>query len=136
MNEIESLSSLALEFQRLVSPLDVENYYKHFHTTPTNDGSPHVEFENGKFHFVITERGIESKRIKHLSGNDVLYLLLDGVTRHMAIMYELRNRTPKPDGRSVWFPYQEELMSKLNPLWGEKLKAEHESILLEHPFRL
>ena len=135
MNETASLVSLANEFRRLAAPLDVESYYKSFHTSPTNDGSPHIEYIDGKFHFVVTERGTEFERITNLSTGDVLYLLFDGITQHMATTYELQNRKQGIDGRSVWFPYQENLMSELNPVWGKKLKAEHESILVEHPFR-
>ena len=135
MNGTVSLVSLANEFRRLVAPLNVESYYKSFHTSPTHDGSPHIEFVDGKFHFVVTERGTEFERITNLSTDDVLYLLFDGITQHMATTYELQNRKQGIDGRSVWFPYQEDLMRKLNPEWGEKLKAKHERILLEHPFR-
>lgn len=135
MNEIASLSSLANEFQRLVSTLDVDSGFKYFRTMPQHDGSPHVEFVNGKFHFVVTERGTEFERIKDLSAGDVLYLLFDGITQHMATRYELQNRKQGIDGRSVWFPYHEDLMRKLNPVWGERLKAEHERILAEHPLR-
>jgi hypothetical protein len=135
VNEIVSLSSLADEFQRLVNPLDVDSGFKSFRTMPQHDGSPHVECVNGKFHFVVTERGTEFERIRDLSASDVLYLLFDGVTQHMATTYELQNRKQGIDGRSVWFPYQEDLMRKLSPIWGERLKAEHERILVEHPFR-
>jgi hypothetical protein len=84
---------------------------------------------------VVTERGSELERIKNLSADDVLYLLFEGATQHMATRYELRNRLPGIDGRSVWFPYQERLMEGMNPSWGERLKEKHRRVLEDHPFR-
>jgi hypothetical protein len=52
----------------------------------------------------------------------------------MATTHELNNRVPNTDGRKVWFPYQEKLMSILNSSWGERLKEEHQHILQNHPF--
>jgi hypothetical protein len=122
-----SLPALAAKFHSMAEGLDVEPYYKVFHTTPQHDGSPHVEMKAGKFEFVVTERGAELQRLSGLSGGEILYLLFQGITQHMATSYELRNRKPLGDGRAVWFPYQEELMAKLDPSWGTRLKAEPES---------
>ena len=118
----------------MVARLEVDPYYKAFHTSPQHDGAPHVEMKAGKFEFVVTERGSELQRISGLDTNEVLYLLFEGITLKMATSYELRNREPSGDGRAVWFPYQEELMARLKPYWGVKLKAEHEQILQTFPF--
>lgn len=135
MNDITSLSALAQKFRAMAEDLDVEPYYKSFHTTPQHDGSPHIEVADGKFQFVFTERGSEFERIGNLSADDVLYLLFDGITQRMATTYELKNRIPEIDGRSVWFPYQERLMESLNAAWGERLRKEHQHVLANHPFR-
>ena len=84
---------------------------------------------------MVTERGTEIERIKGLTSDDVLYLILEGVTLHMATTYELDNRKEGIDGRSVWFPYQENLMSQFKLEWGQRLKADHQRILKQHPFR-
>jgi Immunity protein 63 len=135
MRSEESLSSLTHRFQEMVAALDVEPYYKSFHTTPQHDGSPHIEAKDGRFEYVVTEHGSEFERIGNLSANDALYLLLVGITQHMATTYELRHRVPGIDGRSLWFPYQEGLMESLNPTWGERLKREHLLVLAEYPLR-
>lgn len=135
MSDIASLSDLAKKFRSMAAALDVEPYYKSFRTAPKHDGSPHIEMVDGKFQFVVTERGSEFERIGNLSADDVLYLLFEGITLHIATQYELRNRVSGVDGRSVWFPFQEKLMANLNPLWGEKLKAAHQRILANHPLR-
>ncbi len=119
----------------MVADLDVEPYYKAFHTTPQHDGSPHIEIEGKKFVFVVTERGSEFERIPGLSADEVLYMLLNGITQHMATTYELQNRVAGADGRSVWFPYQERLMEELKPDWGARLRQEHQRVLEIHPFR-
>lgn len=90
--------------------------------------------KSGKFEYVVTERGSELERISGLDSDQVLYLLLKGITGVIATSYELRNRKPNGDGRAVWFPYQEKLMSSLRPSWGVRLKAAHEHILQTHPF--
>jgi hypothetical protein len=135
MSDLASLAELAEKFQTLAAGLDVEPHFKVFCTTPQHDGSPHIEVAAGKFQFVVTERGSEFERIKDLSADDVLYLLFEGVTQHMATRYELRNRLPGIDGRSVWFPYQERLMEGMNHSWGERLKEKHRRLLDDHPFR-
>lgn len=135
MSDLASLADLAQKFREMVTGLDVEPYYKTFHTTPQHDGSPHIEIENGRFQFVVTERGSESERVSNLSADDALYLLFDGITQHMATTYELKNRIPETDGRSVWFPYQERLMENLNPSWCERLREEHRLVLANHPLR-
>jgi len=129
------ISDLARKFHTLVAGLDMEPHYKHFHTTPQHDGSPHVEVVDGKFSFVVTERGSELERIDNLCADDLLFLLFDGITQHMATTYELQNRIPETDGRAVWFPYQESLMENLNPSWGERLRKQHQRILAAHPLQ-
>lgn len=128
-----SLSALAVEFRSMAEQLDVELYYKEFHTSPQQDGAPHIEIRSGKFEYVVTERGSELERISGLDNDEVLYLLFEGVTSIMATSYELRNRKPVGDGRSVWFPYQENLMAGLKPSWGVRLKEKHEKILKDYP---
>lgn len=130
----ESLSDLAKKFDAMVSRLNVGPYYKRFHTTPQNDGSPHIELSSEGFDLVVTERGSEIGRKSRLSADEVLYCLLEGITFHMATEYELRHRVVGADGRRVWFTYQEELMARLNPDWGTRLKSRHQQILLSHPF--
>lgn len=130
-----SLSDLAAKFHSMVEQLDVDPYYKVLHTSPQHNGSPHVEMISGKFDFVVTERGSVLERVSGLDTDEVLYLLFEGLTFIMATSYELSNRKPAGDGRSVWFPYQEKLMAGLKPSWGTRLKAEHEKILQKSPFQ-
>lgn len=118
----------------MAKPFKVHKTSKQFHTTPQPHGAPHIELHGDSFHYVVCERGTEFKRIKSLSEDDVLYLLLQNVTHEVATRYEVKNRIEGIDGRSVWFPYQENLLSKLNPEWGERLKEKHRLILEKYPY--
>ncbi len=128
-----SLSGLAAEFRSMAEHLDVEPYYKAFHTSPQHDGAPHVEMRSGKFEFVVTEHGSELERISGLDNDEVLYLLFEGITSIVATSNALRNRKPTGDSRAAWFPYQEKLMAGLRPSWGIRLKREHEENPAEVP---
>ena len=125
MNQITTVDGIARKFREYVSGLDVPDYYKAFHTTPQHDGSPHIEKEGIEFHFVVTERGEEYERTRTFDSDEILYLLLDGVTSYAAGQFELKNRIEGKDGREIWFPYQEQLLSEMKPEWGERKKKEH-----------
>lgn len=133
MKSITTVESLGRRFRELVAKLDVEPDYKTFHTTPQHDGSPHIEKEGDDFCFVVTERGSECKRVRATDPEQILYMLLDGVTLRVATTYELKNRVEGTDGREVWFPYQEQLLRELKPEWGERKREEHDKILKTHP---
>jgi len=134
MKDITTIEEIGREFRRLVAELDVDPYYKVFHTTPQHDGLPHIEKEGNEFCFVVTERGREFERIRTTDPDEILYRLLDGVTMVAATGYELKNRIEGTDGREVWFLYQEQLLRELKPEWGERKKQEHDKILTTHPF--
>jgi len=135
MNNINPLTELEHRYKSLVDIFDVAPDVKAFHKTRQDDGSPHIELNRNRFDYVITERGQEWDRQRGLSADDILYLLLKTVTGRVASHYELKNRVPGIDGRSVWFPLQENLMSGLRPEWGLKLREEHRLILLRSPFK-
>lgn len=134
MKNITTVESIGHKFLELVADIDVHPSYKAFHTTPQHDGSPHIEKEGDSFCFVVTERGQEFARIGTTDPDEILYLLLDGVTQVAATTYELKNRVEGIDGREVWFPYQEQLLGALKPEWGIRKKREHEKLLIQHPF--
>ena len=134
MESITTVEDIGRKFRELVAGLDVHPYYKTFHTTPQHDGSPHIEKEGDTFCYVITERGQEFKRIRTTDPDEILYMLLDGITQVVATTYELKHRVEGSDGREVWFPYQERLLGDLKPEWGLRKRREHEKILIRHRF--
>lgn len=135
MKEITTVGGIRRRFRALVADLDVEDCYKTFHTAPPCDGGPHIEKEGDEFHYVLAERGTEFERKKTKDPEEILYLLLQGVTFHMATKYELKNRIDGRDGREMFFPYQEKLLYDLKPEWGIRNQEEHFQILRDHPLR-
>jgi hypothetical protein len=134
MKTITTVDCIGRKFRDLVAGLDVDPYYKVFHTTPQHDGSPHIEKQGNEFSFVVTERGSELQRIRTTDPDEILYMLLDGVTQVAATAFELKNRVAGTDGREVWFPHQEQLLYDLKPQWGQRKRQEHQEILATHPF--
>jgi hypothetical protein len=135
MGTITTVEGIGDRFRDLISGLEVGDYYRTFHTTPQHDGSPHIEQEGDEFHFVVTERGSEFERRRTKDPEEILYWLLDGVTKVIATNYELRNRDETRDGREIWFPLQEKLLYELKPEWGVRKQEEHMRILHDHPMR-
>ena len=135
MSTSTSVEDIGRKFREIVADLNIHPCYKIFHTSPQHDGSPHIEKEGDQFCFVVTERGSELERIRTSDPDEILYMLLNGVTQVIATDYELKNRVEGTDGREVWFPYQEQLLHDLKPEWGTRKRREHQKILITHPFQ-
>jgi len=112
---------------RLVSPCQ-------FHTMPQHDGSAHVEYLAGIYSYVITERGSEFERRNTESQDQILYWLTSDTVFDLACKFELHNRVAGQDSRRLMFAKKIELMSLVDPAWGERKANEHQGILSKHPF--
>jgi hypothetical protein len=134
MDNSISLRTLSDKFHKLVSEFNIHPDCKRFWTTPQHDGSPHVEREGNCYYYVVTERGSERERIATKDPDEILYLLVRDVTFAVAIQYELNNRIEGKDGRAMFFPYQEKLLSEIKPEWGDRKRKEHLEVLKKHPF--
>ena len=96
---------------------------------------PHIEVDKfGLLHYVIVERGQELERRTTEKLDNLLYWIFTNVTFSMACDYELKNRIEDKDCRRIIFDKQEELLGLLSNNWKQKEKAEHQSILKNHPF--
>ena len=135
MTPITTVEGIGRRFRELASGLDVDPYYRTFHTSPQHDGSPHIEQVGDEFHFVVTERGSEFERKTTSDPEEILYWLLDCVTQIAATNHELRNRIEGKDGREIWFPFQERLLYDMKPEWGVRKQQQHFRILRDHPLR-
>lgn len=105
-----------------------------FLTTARHDGSPHVEFANGTYYYVVTERGTEFERESFTDKDDLLYRLVADITFGMAVDHELRNRIGGQDFRRVMFGKRIELMERVGPEFGAKARQETAEILKENPY--
>ena len=113
---------------------DGEKYRTWFRTTPSHDGSPHVEQEGPFLCFVVTERGTEYERRRTEDPDELLFWLMETVTFDMATRFELAHRRPNEDFRRQLFMKQEQLLHALRPSWGERCRRDLEKILRAHPF--
>src|SRR5262245_37955035 len=94
------LDILRERFDRLCDRLERGHAYREwFRTTPSHDGSVHVEREGPIYCYVLTERGTEHERRRTRDGEEVLFWLMSDVTFDMAVKFELAHRHPKEDFR-------------------------------------
>ena len=97
-------------------------------------GRPHIEVDSKGYHFVIAERGQELERHTTSDIDELFYTIFRWITFELAVKHELAHRIQGQDVRRVLFAYQQNLLSRLSPAWGERRKQEHEQILQKHPF--
>ncbi|MBF0410494.1 MAG: hypothetical protein HQM10_24325 [Candidatus Riflebacteria bacterium] len=104
-----------------------------FATTPQHDGSPHIEFISGEFHYIVTERGSEYERRKTSDPEELLFWLVSDLTWSMASEWEIKHRIDGEDFRKQLFNKDVELLSQVNADWGRRKKEKYESILRDFP---
>lgn len=100
---------------------------------PSYDGTPFVEFQDGSFFFIVSERGQEFERVVG-NAEQILFRVFKSLTSELAGNFELRNRVEGKDARRLRFSKQIELLGLLNPAWALSASKEHQEILYRHPF--
>lgn len=95
-----------------------------------DDGSPHIEYAHGKYHYVVTERGSEWERRTTADKNEALYWCVSDLVWGMAGNYELKTRVSGFYTRRVIFDKEVELMAQINPEWATR-KADEIRVILE-----
>jgi hypothetical protein len=131
----EELLDLQAEYNTLaqrVSPWEGGTYG--FLTERHDDGSSHVEFINGEYHYVATERGLELSRQVTSSRDEILYWLVYDVTFWLSVQFELKNRVEGQDCRRIMFAHWQELMDRADAKLADRLKGDIARILSENPF--
>lgn len=129
--ELERLRSRYNALGQLIKPS--ENEYS-FLVEPSDNGSPHVEFIDGEFQYVVTERGSESDRRSTPEINEILYWLVNDLVFWMSVNYELKNRIEAQDCRRVMFAHRLELMERAGREFADRLSIEIEDTLAVNPF--
>ena len=97
-------------------------------------GVPHIEFSNGEYHYIVTERGLDLSRRSTNDANEILYWMLYDLTFWMGVAYEFKNRVEGPDGRRVMFAHWLEQMKKADRTMADRLEIDIARILAENPF--
>jgi hypothetical protein len=130
----DELQKLRAEYNRLsqrIKPLD--GVYS-FQTERSDDGSPHVEFCDGQYHYIVTERGIDLESRSTPDVREIVYWMLYDVTFWMGVEFEFKNRIETQDCRRMIFAHQLELMTKADAEFAKKLEAHIAETLSKHPY--
>ncbi len=125
------MRELEANFKNHCSKLGVNSTLR---TSPSHDGSPHVEKIGNLYHWVVTERGSEFQRKTTALRSELEYWLVSDVVSDLSIKYELKNRVEGQDFRRIMFDKRIELMNSISLEWGNRIQKEIELILKDHPF--
>jgi len=99
-----------------------------------HDGSAHVEFSDGRYQYVVTDRGVEVERRSASGMDEIMYWLARDESHRQACDFELQNRIPNRDARRLMFAKQNEILGRVDPQWAARSEREQEEILRNHPF--
>jgi len=128
------LQKLQAEYNALcqrIKPIDGEYTIL---TEREDVGVPHVEFENGEYHYIVTERGLDLSRRSTADRREILYWMLYDLTFWMGVAHEFKNRIDGPDGRRMMFAHWMEQMKKADQGMADRLEIDIAAILAENPF--
>lgn len=131
---IDEISLLRLEYDRLAQRVSPSDFEYSFPTERQDDGSPHVEFHDGEYYYIVTERGLDLERRSTADIDEILYWMLYDLTFWMGVEHEFRNRVEGPDCRRVIFAYQVELMKRADSAMTERLEKHIAATLAANPF--
>jgi len=130
----DHLALLASEYDRLcqrISPLEHRYIVV---TERQDDGCAHVEYSDGEYHYIVTERGVDFEHRSTPDIKDILYWLIYDLTFWMGVAYEFKNRIEGPDFRRVLFAHQLEMMNRADHAMAERLEKHIAKTLSENPF--
>lgn len=130
----DSLQELQTEYTRLCRlAFECEAEFS-FQTKPQDDGSPHVEFSNGQYQYVVTERGLELERRSTAETDEMLYWMVSDVTFWSGVEFELKNRVEGRDCRRMIFTEWRRLMARCGASFAEWLDRHIEKTLRLNPY--
>jgi hypothetical protein len=130
----DPLAELAKEYDRYCQRIEPLAVGYSFQTMPGDDGSPHVEFFDEAFQYIVTERGSELERRSTSDIDEILYWLLSDLTFWMAVKWELANRVDGRDCRRLIFSRQTELLRRASDAVSGRRERQIAATLAENPF--
>lgn len=130
----DELDLLSAEYDRLSQRINLFDGVYSFQTERSDDGSPHVEFRDGKYHYIVTERGLDLESRSTPDVREIVYWLLYDVTFWMGVEFEFKNRIETQDCRRMIFAHQLELMLKADAEFAKRLEAHIAETLRKNPF--
>jgi hypothetical protein len=133
MLQKQNLAQLRAVVEKLAARIEAPESVLPTYGASENSARPHIEID-GRYHFVVVERGLELLRRTTMDLDEILYWIFDDVTSSLASKYEVRNRKPDEDSRRLLFGKQVALMAQLNERWAGRCEAELREVLADHPF--
>lgn len=128
------LDELQSQYNVLCQRIDPVDGAYSFLTEARHNGAPHVEFENGLYQHIVTERGLELQRESFTDKNDLLYRLVSDMAFWMAVAYEVKNRVEGQDARRIMFAKWVELMERVGPEWADRTRDHISETLRNNPY--
>jgi hypothetical protein len=127
----------ALLLRRLEPHRSTSPFHGEVQTRPTHIGEAHVEFVDGRFNYVVTERGAELVRRVASDEDELLYWLLDDVAGVIAYRRKpsVWTRWRGGDPRRQRFATHLALLRSVDPAWAERKRAYYDELLQRYPFR-
>jgi Immunity protein 63 len=131
---VMTLAEIEAEVERLAARVGASGYILPTYGRSEDGARPHIEADGRGYHYVVVERGQELERITTNDLDELLFHVFESVTFSLASKYELAHRIERQDFRRILFRRQIELLSVLDPRWGERAARGHEQTLRQHPF--
>jgi len=103
-------------------------------TKPQPDGSPYAEHVDGKYFYVISERGAEFERRETDDPIELLSWFVRSLTSSLALSWEVKNRVSYQDSRRLYFKKNLELLQGINESWAKQQQAYYDDVLKNYPF--
>ena len=98
MLQKQNLAQLRAVVEKLAARIEAPENVLPTYGASEDSARPHIEID-GRYHFVVVERGLELERRTTTDLDEILYWIFDGVTSSLASRYEVRNRNPGEDFR-------------------------------------
>jgi len=105
-----------------------------FSTEREDNGAHHLEYADGVYHYIVTERGLELAHETFTEKDELLYRLVSDTAFWMSVDHEFKNRVEGQDARRIMFAKWVELMERVGPEFAEKTRAKIAGILEENPY--
>ena len=132
--DLKELDWFRAEVERLAAVIDAPPEYLPTYGYSKDFARSHVEFRDGRYHFVVGEGGRELERVSSVDPRDILYEVFEAITFTMAGDHEVRRRRPGEDSRRQLFAVQLQLLGLLSEEWRERTRAHLDEVLRLHPF--